>query len=1327
MLKLRKVEIVGFKSFFDRTQVTFSGTGLTCIVGPNGCGKSNIVDAISWVLGEQSHKSLRAERMSDCIFNGTLKRPPLGMAEVIITLEDPELAEAGRFIFEEKDESVDGQSTPQGDPVAEDGVTATQGETTPAGPVLAPELNSDTSSESSATGSPSEFGGIAEEQAMQADQSAPSEMDPAGELQIAAPSETAASEPAFIAGKKKRTAKPVMTVKPGQVVIGRRLYRSGQSEYLINGRVGRLRDIQEVFMGVGLGPDSYAIIEQGRIGQILSSRASDRRAIIEEAAGVTKYKTKKRLAEAKLESSKLNLSRVHDIVVEVEKQLASLKRQASKARRYAEMREQMRGLLRQVMASKARELDAEAERLAALLRDTSAHETEQTQALSTLEAEQERLSTRTYELDGELRQSQNILGQTTLELDRAENRINFNRQRDAELDSRTAQLAGQILQADEQASAVAARAAEHSANVETLSNDARALESLVGELAAHGQALAQNAQQIDERIAALRRSASEWTARLEQLQTEHAQAEAALGHHAEALGRKQLFEQKVLEESLHHRDRDQSAEIHFQGVLERARRMETEVHAAQARIAELRRNRQEMEVRCDAVRDAASSVRARRATLEQVLNDRAYTAEAVKKLFAANAEGGAGGRDFRAVGLLADYAEVAELHEAAVENFLRDELEYVVVETFDHARTGVSMLREELGGRATFFVDSLNKLNLLPEEHVIPFPTASGVISRLDKLVEFRDPLGHAAKQFLPRLKSAYLVETSSTAEIMAREYPAYCFVTPDGTTYQGRMVSGGRATEAGPLGMKRELRALEAESTQREKELAEAHSEIERIETELAERETELTETSAAHMEAEKALVGAAHQRDQARSELVRLGIELSDCQSEIGRLRREVAAAEGRAAAAQQQREEATRSRASDEEELATSTEMLLELRQLAEAHQQHVSAKREELAASAERLASAEALAARLREEHAAATARREALSAQQAELAAERALLVGESDGQARRAESLREEKQRLETLKQALESEWEQARVRSVQVDDSLRTSRQKLTDLREERGRMEVESARNDSERNHLRETCQAELNAQPEDMMAEFPALLTGEELAAADANYREMRARIESMGPVNMMALEEYNECDTRYNFLTRERDDLLQSIADTQAAITELDEVSRQKFEEAFTSINANFAEAFRALFGGGTGEMRLTEPDSSGDAGIDVVAQPPGKRLQNVMLLSGGEKALTALALLIAIFRYQPSPFCILDEVDAPLDEANVGRFADMVAHMGAQTQFIVVTHNRRTMEMAPVLYGVTMQEPGVSKLVSVRWNEESAAAGAPAARAASNAA
>src|SRR5208282_254888 len=319
--------------------------------------------------------------------------------------------------------------------------------------------------------------------------------------------------------------------------------------------------------------------------------------------------------------------------------------------------------------------------------------------------------------------------------------------------------------------------------------------------------------------------------------------------------------------------------------------------------------------------------------------------------------------------------------------------------------------------------------------------------------------------------------------------------------------------------------------------------------------------------------------------------------------------------------------------------------------------------------------------------------------------------------------LRKEKLRLEELKAALETEWEEARTRAAQLDETVRGNRQSLDELRAERSQRQIEKARNDSDRDYLRQTCISELNAQPEELMAQEPQLLVGEDLVSAETNYNEMKARVEGMGPVNMMALEEFQECEQRESFLRRERDDLVQSIENTQLTIHELDDVSQKKFEEAFNFINAHFAIAFQSLFGGGHGEMRLSEPDSSGEAGIDLVAQPPGKRLQNILLLSGGEKALTALALLIAVFRFQPSPFCILDEVDAPLDEANVGRFNKMLAEMCEQTQFIVVTHNRKTMEMGSVLYGVTMQEPGVSKLVSVKWEDNAAASVPKAANAA----
>jgi chromosome segregation protein len=316
----------------------------------------------------------------------------------------------------------------------------------------------------------------------------------------------------------------------------------------------------------------------------------------------------------------------------------------------------------------------------------------------------------------------------------------------------------------------------------------------------------------------------------------------------------------------------------------------------------------------------------------------------------------------------------------------------------------------------------------------------------------------------------------------------------------------------------------------------------------------------------------------------------------------------------------------------------------------------------------------------------------------------------NEEQRQQLELLRAEREQREKQKADLEREWNEIRLRTSEVDNTLRTARQTLSELREDRNRHEVERARNDADREHLRATCLGDLNLHPEDLMAEQNALLEGDALTATETQYQEMKSRVEAMGPINMMALEEYNECEQRFTFLERERADLLQSIADTQQTIGELDQISRQKFEEAFAIINSHFANAFQTLFGGGTGQMRLSEPDSSGEAGIDIATQPPGKRLQNVLLLSGGEKALAALALLIAVFRYQPSPFCILDEVDAPLDETNVGRFAQMVSEMSADAQFIVVTHNRRTMEMASVLYGVTMQEPGVSKLVSVNWEQ-----------------
>jgi chromosome segregation protein len=1275
LLKLRKVEIVGFKSFCERTVVTFSGSGTTCIVGPNGCGKSNVVDAISWVLGEQSHKSLRAERMADCIFNGTTKRPPLGLAEVTITMEDPELAEAARFVME----------------------SAAADSATDASPVLV---------ENSEPAAPLDNIEILSLDPAQA----PESQEPSTEVSA----ENRAEPGGKFKRKKKPADKPVLAMKPGEVVVSRRLYRSGQSEYLINGRVARLRDIQEMFMGVGLGPDSYAIIEQGRIGLILSTKPMERRAIIEEAAGVTKFKTKKRLAEAKLESSKVNLSRVNDIVIEVEKQLGSLKRQASKARRYSEIRDQMRGIVRQMLAGKARELDAEAERVARQLEELTAAELQRATAIQQQEGEQDRLNQRIYELDAEIRQNQNVLNLTALEVDRSENRIAFNQQRAEELAGRHAQVHAEFEQAKALAADCESRRAAQIQAVTLLRQESGKLIAQVDELARRAESRIAQIAGSETRIESLRRSASEAGESLLQLHGEQKQAEEALVHQAEALRKLEATEHDVLETSMRTRDDADAAAHDFESASARLSVLKQSATELQSKIAGFREQRDLVTKQTDMLRDSLAGVRARHSTLTQILNDRSYTADAVQKLFAANERGG--GQGFRAVGVLADYAEVEEQHETAIEQYLRDELEYVVVETYDHARAGVSMLRDEVGGRATFFVDSLRNLRLSSEyEPIVNFRIEDGVISRLDKLVEFRDPLGAAAKQFLPRLRSAYLTDSATAAEKMSRENPQYAFVTPDGTCYQGRMVTGGRPDEVGPLGMKRELRALDAEVLQLEHQMSEKQAVLEAVAADLLASEQSLEDLDRKQREVEREVISATHRHSHMQSELARLGLELTVCQNELSRIRQDVENARQRAERAKHQHDAAILSRAEAESESMRLAEELVQLRGSVQSEQNELAAVRAELAAMNERLSAAEALAARLTEERAELERRETALQSQATSITDETTALARQSEELALQLEGLRGEKLRLEVRQRELEQEWDAARTRVTQMEDHLRMGRQSLQELREQRSHAEVDRAKNDSDRQHLRETCMSEVNAQPEDLIATEAAFMSGEELAIAETNYREMKQRIEAMGPVNMMALEEFNECEQRFTFLTRERDDLLQSIADTQQAIAELDLATKEKFELAFHSINKNFSEAFHTIFGGGMAEMRLTEPDSSGDAGIDIVASPPGKRLQNVLLLSGGEKAMTALALLIAIFRYQPSPFCILDEVDAPLDEANVGRFTRLIGDMSGQTQFIIVTHNRKTMEMGSVLYGVTMQEPGVSKLVSVRWEGSEAPA------------
>ena len=334
---------------------------------------------------------------------------------------------------------------------------------------------------------------------------------------------------------------------------------------------------------------------------------------------------------------------------------------------------------------------------------------------------------------------------------------------------------------------------------------------------------------------------------------------------------------------------------------------------------------------------------------------------------------------------------------------------------------------------------------------------------------------------------------------------------------------------------------------------------------------------------------------------------------------------------------------------------------------------------------------------------------ALASQIEGAAAEKLQREAENEQLAQQATDLEAERNAAQAREGLLQFETEQLRARLTEIDELLRNSRLLLDQARDRRGELSATAAKLESDAQYMSETCINELGVERSALMADTTLVpVTGEQLAAEDQLYRDMRSKLEAMGPVNMMALEEYKETAERHEFLETQRKDLISSIENTTATIKEIDQISRQKFEEAFAKINENFQATFKKLFGGGHAFMKLTDEENSAESGIDVVASPPGKRLQSVLLLSGGEKALTALALLVGIFQYAPSPFCILDEVDAPLDEANIGRFTELVKEMSVQTQFVLITHSKKTMSIAPVLYGVTMQEPGVSKLVSVRF-------------------
>jgi chromosome segregation protein len=1246
-MRLSKLHIAGFKSFPDRAELAFDD-GVTAIVGPNGCGKSNVVDAITWVLGEQSAKSLRGERMEDVIFSGSDARKPTPTAEVRLKLS--QVAQA--VMHAERPVPIPAVSVEEGGAVAE-------GET---------------------------------------------------------PRPVPAHDPLLDDGP----------ISVRDVEIGRRLYRSGESEYLIDGEVCRLRDIHDLLMDSGLGVKAYAVIEQGKIGQILSSRPAERRMLIEEAAGVTKYKSRRRAAELKLEAAQQNLTRIDDIVFEVEKQRGALKRQAAKARRYKRLREELRRWEQVQFAHKYRTLSRDIETADTRLAAAREKEAAAAAHLAAMETTLEGLRIGLSEAESASTKTREAAHARELEIIRRQQQIEFDKQQIADLGVRADELtvevsdlegrqgpAAQAIEAQREASAKARAVVEEAGQ-------------LVGAREADYSSALSSVQAVEKEADELRAGVMAAATTLSALRQARDNAGAVKDRVASELGRLAIEARELSAET----DRVRSVGERAKAALAEAKTAlasaVTTRQSAEANLARFKQNRQSTAAEMDAAQRNKAALGARLTSLDELEAKRATFGDAARFLLSEAPE--AVGQH----GAIADHLEVERSFERAVDALLGNLLQHVIVDGTPQVTAALALLAEKDAGRCGFLV-----LEGAAGGHARLVPEVPGTRA-LHSVVRATGPYAMAISHVLG---DALIANSFETAREVARTVNVPV-AAPGGEVFHGSwLVEGGAAKQGatGILELRRETAELRERLTAASDRVHQLGNDLTAIDLGIDDIEVSLAAAVTAQHDHEKAIVGHEGQSVRSDEELLRVSRRLEVVLTEQRRAEEEERAAASR-------RDEASSTITTREEQyrdaearLGDVLARLQSARDQSESFLRLVTEARTEQATMVERALSLDADVARLQaaaEELAARIVGRKAeierTQTRRADLRASITATEGLLDEDVLALEALRVEMRELDEKLTGLRGQFEGR-------EHEIRGARVALEAVRNDVMQGEVLKARASSDLEHLNQQCIDAVNSPLETVLVEVERMeasgeLTapGKRLAAAAAPEADddesgptedqeltdwtpetvivdLRGKIDRLGPVNMMAIDQFDELETRHTFLTTQRKDLLDSIAQTGEAIKRIDKTTKERFEEAFHSINEKFQVTFTTLFGGGRAGLSLIDLDNDSESGIDIVAQPPGKRLQNLQLLSGGEKAMTAMALMFAIFRYRPSPFCLLDEIDAPLDDANIGRFVEMLQSMQDHTQFILITHNRKTMEIANRLYGVTMEEPGVSKLISIQVN------------------
>ena len=1286
-LRLTRLTLHGFKSFADKTAFEFDAP-ITGIVGPNGCGKSNVVDAIKWVLGERSSKSLRGKEMIDVIFAGSAGRKPSGMASVTLTFDNPRLTDEQLAAF---------ASTAQSPTL-----TLTE---EPQDETVEPEAPTEADDEATA----------AETHPAHNEHLTDDEADHAAE-EGQRDAETILSERARI-----RRALPI---DAETVEVERRLYRDGKSQYLINGRIARLKDIRDLFLDTGIGADAYSIIEQGKVDAMLLASPMERRTIFEEAAGIAKYRQRRVEAERKLEKTETNLVRTREQLASTERRLRLVKGQAAKARRYRELDtecsalraavafEQYDDLRRQLegLTSQLASLETERSRTAAALTEA---ELEQQDA----EADRQRVLDQRRDLEERLASARHLLERADQRkamaeraIDDSGNQVNAEKQRLETLTKRIEALDSDVEDASSSVAGLSEKLADAERALADLARDRAALHERLADQRAQLNEQRANAASIDRERAGLAAQAEADARRAESVREQKATADQ---RREQVAGELSTAGQTI--------DRTRTELETLDAQLSAAGQTRAEIDTA---AESLSADRRELADRVGTLDERRVRLESRRQTLAEMIESREGLAEAAKAVLDARERG----EGFHGVlGPLTDFIETDRDTAALVEAALGERLGAIVVRSIADMPTPEEIAA--LPGRVTF----------VPVQAIEPpalraAPAAN--IRSVRWLVHGRGGVEGLEKLLSRLLDTTAVVENTDAAMMLAAgPMPGWRFVTKDGQVLEpdGRIVAGPSGSEAtsGLLARQSELAELDRELTTLLEQLRTQRTELERLDDNATKLETRRAELATHLAGLDRARVQAAATLDRAENERDRLARESAAASEESERLEVRAAAIEAERAEHAERAERLARLH----EEIAGSIGELESGLASGESEAASVAERESEARVEAGKLG--EQLQTARREVHRLTNEREEAewqRENAETQAAAAEARLTEHRDVVAAaqaEADEARAQEADLSKAIEALASDVEAAADRVRTVSESVVAAR--AAAQRHERDWHAVESSRRELEvkRETLEDRTLDDLSL---DLGAEYeeyklvmsPGDVERIDVPDATARVNVLKSEISKLGHVNLDAIDEETQLEERNDSLISQVHDIDEARIRLATLIEKLNLASRQRFGDIFESIQAEFGGKdgmFRRLFGGGRAEVRLmplvkdvdgqkvvTDETDLLESGIEIIAKPPGKEPRSISQLSGGEKTLTAVALLMAIFRSKPSCFCILDEVDAALDEANVGRFCGTLDTFTQSSRFIVITHNKRTMQAANQLFGVTMQERGVSKRVHVRFDQ-----------------